>query len=306
MTGITVARRAGAGTIRRAGLGPLGTAAAGVVVVAVVLAVLGPALSPADPNASDFASAYAPPAPGHPLGFDGQGRDLLARLLEGARTSLLGPLLVVALSMAAGTALAIAAAWAGGWLDAAVSAALEVVFAFPGVLLAMLVAAVFGPGLGAAVVALAVAYVPYIARLLRGAALAERGKPYVRALEVQGAGALAICLRHLVPNLLPLIAAQATLFFGYAMVDLAIVSFFGLGVQPPDADWGVMVASGRSGVLQGYPAEALLAGGCVVVLVVAFNVLGERLPGAAGAGGRPWRRTGLRTGRRTGRRGGAA
>ncbi|MBT2227727.1 ABC transporter permease [Nonomuraea sp. NEAU-A123] len=265
--------------------GPLGTTAAIVILAAVALSVLGPALSSADPNASDFASAYAAPGAGHPLGYDGQGRDLLARLLTGSRTSLLGPLWVVALSMAAGTIIAIAAAWVGGWLDSVVSAALDVVFAFPGVLLAMLVAAVFGPGLSAAVLALSVAYVPYIARLLRSAALAERRKAYVQALEVQGLGAVAICLRHLVPNLIPLIAAQATLFFGYAMVDLAIVSYFGLGVQPPDADWGVMVAGGQSGVLQGYPAESLLAGGCIVVLVVAFNVLGERLSDGSGQGG---------------------
>ncbi|WP_214409191.1 ABC transporter permease [Sphaerisporangium fuscum] len=275
-----VRRRPGRG----AGLGPLGTAATVVIVAAVVLAAAGPALLSTDPNASDFAHAYAPPDAGHPLGYDGQGRDLLARLLTGARTSLLGPLWVVALSMTAGVVLAVLAAWAGGWLDSVVSSALEVVFAFPGVLLAMLVAAVFGAGLTAAVIALAVAYVPYIARLLRGAALAERRKAYIQALEVQGAGAVRICLRHLVPNLLPLIGAQATLFFGYAMVDLAIISFFGLGVRPPGSDWGVMVAGGQSGVLQGYPAESLSAGGCIVVLVVAFNILGERLSAPARTG----------------------
>lgn len=272
-----VTTSAPAAATRGTGLGRLGTVATLVIVLAVVLTVVGPALLSADPDASDFAKAYGPPEAGHLLGFDGQGRDLLARLLTGARTSLLGPLWVVALSMAAGTLLAIAAAWKGGWLDSVVSSALEVVFAFPGVLLAMLVAAVFGPGLPAAVLALAVAYVPYIARLLRSAALAERRKAYVQALEVHGFGALAICLRHLVPNLLPLIGAQATLFFGYAMVDLSIISFFGLGVQPPASDWGVMVASGQSGLLQGYPAESLTAGGCIVVLVIAFTVVGERL-----------------------------
>lgn len=276
---VSVLRGAGSGSR----LGLLGMSAAGVVLAAVVLAVLGPVLIASDPNASDFSLAFAPPDPGHPLGYDGQGRDLLARLLTGARTSLLGPLWVVALGMFTGTIIAIVSAWVGGWLDSVVSAALEVLFAFPGVLLAMLAAAVFGASLSAAVLALAVAYIPYIARLLRSAALAERRKPYVRALEVQGASAVAICLRHLVPNILPLIAAQATLFFGYAMVDLAIISFFGLGVQPPDADWGVMVASGQTGVLQGYPAESLLAGGSIVILVVAFNVLGERLSSRAGS-----------------------
>ncbi|GII94627.1 ABC transporter permease [Sinosporangium siamense] len=288
MTATSVVRARAGARAGRGGLGPLGVTAATVIAVAVVLAAIGPELASADPNASDFAHAYGPPTPGHPLGYDSQGRDLLARLLTGARTSLLGPLWVVALGMTAGTAIAVVAAWRGGWLDSMVSSVLEVMFSFPGVLLAMLVAAVFGPGLTSAVFALAVAYIPYIARLVRSAAVAERHKPYIQALEVQGLGAFTICLRHLVPNLLPLLAAQATLFFGYAMVDLAIVSFFGLGVQPPDADWGVMVASGQSGVLQGYPAESLLAGGCIVLLVVAFNVLGERLSDGRRVH-RPWR-----------------
>ncbi|PZG52791.1 ABC transporter permease [Spongiactinospora gelatinilytica] len=293
MTVVSATLRAGrGGRGERGRLGALGMAAAGVIVLAVVLAAVGPILTTADPNASDITHAYGAPAAGHPLGFDGQGRDLLSRLLTGARTSLLGPLWIVTLSMAAGIAVAITAAWVGGWLDSVVSAVLEVMFAFPGVLLAMLVAAVFGPGLNAAVLALAVAYIPYIARLVRSAALAERRKPYIQALEVQGASALSICVRHLVPNLLPIIAAQATLFFSYAMVDLAIVSFFGLGVQPPDADWGTMVGGGQSGVLQGYPAESLLAGGCIVVLVVAFNLLGERLSeGRPTSRPWPWRRT---------------
>jgi peptide/nickel transport system permease protein len=113
--------------------------------------------------------------------------------------------------------------------------------------------------------------------VLRAAALRERAQQYVAALEVQGVPALAICVRHLIPNVFGLIAAQGSILFGYAMVDLAALSFIGLGVQPPHADWGVMVASGQSGVLQGYPAESLAAGLCIVVVVVAFNLLGEQL-----------------------------
>ncbi|MCW6004326.1 ABC transporter permease [Micromonospora sp. CPCC 205371] len=297
--GTAVRPGAGPGTRWRGRLGPLGVVAAAIVVAAIVLAILGPTLTPHDPNASDLSRAFAPPEAGHPLGYDGQGRDLLSRLLAGARTSLIGPLAVVALAVTAGTAVAVAAVWAGGWVDSLVSAVLEVVFAFPGVLLAMLVAALFGAGLQAAVLALSVAYLPYTARLLRSAALTEREKPYIRALEVQGASGMTICLRHLVPNLAPLIAVQATLFFGYAMVDLAIISFFGLGVRPPSPDWGVMIAGGQSGVLQGYPAESLLAGACIVVLVVAVNILGERLGGTGATGGRGGR---LRWPRRWGAR----
>jgi len=248
-----------------------------VIAIALLAAILGAALAPHDPDASDLNNAYVGPVAGHPLGFDGQGRDLLSRLLAGARTSILGPAAVVALSMIAGVVLAIVAAWRGGWMDSGISVVMDILFAFPGILLAVLAAAVFGPGLTAAALSLAVAYTPYVSRVLRSAAVRERAREYIAASEVQGLSSWAICTRHLVPNVAPLIVSQGTLLFGYAMVDLAAVSFIGLGVQPPQADWGVMVSTGEPGVLAGYPAEALSAGLCIVAVVVAVNLLGERL-----------------------------
>lgn len=248
-----------------------------VIGIAVFFALFGPLLAPHDPNAANLANAYVGPVAGHPLGYDSQGRDLLSRLIVGARSSMVGPFLVVLFSVVAGSVLAVAAAWSGRWVDASISTVLDILFAFPAILLAVLAAAVFGAGLTAPALALAIAYTPYIARVLRGAALRERARDYVAACEVQGLSAVAICGRHLIPNLMPLIVAQATLTFGYAMVDFAAISFIGLGVQPPTADWGVMVASGQSGVLQGYPLESLSAGLCIVVVVVAVNLLGERL-----------------------------
>jgi peptide/nickel transport system permease protein len=252
-------------------------ACAVVVGVALLLAVFGPLLAPHDPDASSLANAFVGPGPGHALGFDGQGRDLLSRLLTGARTSMAGPFLVVAVAIVAGSVMAVTAAWAGGWVDSVISTVLDILFAFPAILLAILAAAVFGAGLTAPTLALAIAYMPYVARVLRGAALRERAREYISALEVQGLSAVLICLRHLVPNLMPLIVAQGTLLFGYAMVDFAAISYVGLGVQPPQADWGVMVATGQAGVLQGYPLESIAAGLCIVVVVVAVNLLGERL-----------------------------
>ena len=190
---------------------------------------------------------------------------------------MLGPLAVVVGSMAAGVLLAVTAAWRRGASDAVISSGLDVLFAFPGILLAVLAAAVFGAGLTAAAIALAIAYMPYVARVLRGAALKERSQPYVAALEVQGASAASICLRHLIPNIMPLIVAQATILFGYAMVDLAAISFLGLGVQPPEPNWGVMISENQVGIPQGYPLPALVACACIVVVVIAVNVLGERL-----------------------------
>jgi peptide/nickel transport system permease protein len=253
--------------------------AVAVVVFFVVLAIFGPLLAPHDPTATDLAYSFVGPVAGHPLGFDEQGRDLLSQLLAGARPSLIGPTAVVLIAMLLGVALSVIAAWRGGWTDSAISAGLDILFAFPGILLAVLAAAVFGPSLTAAALALSIAYTPYIARVLRGAALRERSEEYIAAGEVQGQSAWVMCARHLVPNLAPLIASQATLLFAYAFVDLAAISFLGLGVQPPHSDWGTMVAAGKSGVLQGYPAETLSAGLCIVVLVVAVSFLGERIAG---------------------------
>ena len=257
--------------------GVIGIASAGVIALALVITLIGPLLAPHDPYLGQLANSYVGPSEGSPLGFDGQGRDVLSRLLVGARTSLLGPLAVVVMSIAVGTSLGVWTSWTGGRIDAVVSSVLDTLFAFPGILLAILATAVFGKGLTAATIALAVAYTPYVARILRGAALRERNLPYIAALEVQGASGLAICVRHIVPNINPLILAQATTFFGFAVVDLAAISFLGLGVQPPLPDWGVMVSENASGVVQGYPLAALSAGVCIVAVVIAFNLLGQRL-----------------------------
>ena len=259
------------------GTGVVGHAAAVVIAAAATVAVVGRTLAPNDPDRADISNAYVGSSPEHWLGFDGQGRDIFSRVLVGARASLIGPLLVVVLAIAAGTALAIISAWRRGFVDSAITSVLDVLFAFPGILLAVLVAAVFGASLTTAALALAVAYTPYIARVVRSAAAREREQPYIAALEVQGHSSWSICIRHLVPNVLPLVVAQATIVFGYAMVDLAAISFIGLGVQAPDTDWGLMVASGQPGTLQGYLAESFSAGLCIVVVVVAFNLLGERL-----------------------------
>jgi peptide/nickel transport system permease protein len=259
------------------GTGVIGHLSAVVLVVAAIVAVFGRMLAPHDPDLTNLSFAFVGPFEDHHLGFDSQGRDMLSRLLAGGRSSILGPLAVVMLSMLFGTTLAIATAWKGGRFDTFVSAALDVLFAFPAIVLAIIASVVIEPGLKAASIALAVAYTPYISRVLRSAALRERSRDYIAALEVQGLRAWVICVRHLARNMLPLIVAQGTILFGYAMVDLAAISFLSLGVQPPQADWGVMVSTGQSGVLQGYPMESLSAGLCIVAVVIAVNLLGERL-----------------------------
>jgi len=263
------------GLVRSTGVA--GMASAAVIAVATVIAAIGPLVAPYNPVLPNVGMAWVGPLGGHVLGFDFEGRDVLSRLIAGAQSSMVGPLAVVVGAMALGTILAVVAAWRQGLADTLISSGLDILFAFPGILLAVLAAAVFGAGLTAAAIALSIAYMPYVARVLRGAALKERGQPYVAALEVQGSSAATICLRHIVPNMLPLIVAQATIMFGWAMVDLAAISFLGLGVQPPAPNWGVMISENQPGILQGYPLPALAAGLCIVGVVIAFNVLGERL-----------------------------
>ncbi len=278
MTGISVApagRRLGFARLPR--IGAVGIVSAVVIVLLALVAILAPVITPHDPNAIDLLHPFAGPSSAHLLGTDDTGRDLLSRLIAGSRTSLVGPLLVVLLEVALGVPLALVAAWRGGFVDGVLSRVLDVIFAFPGILLAILVIAFFGAGLRSAVIALAIAHMPYLARVTRGAAIRERRLAYVAALEVQGFSAVRICARHLVPNLVPLIVAQATVSFGYVMIDLAGLSFLGLGVQPPTADWGVMVSAGEQNILAGHPAESLYAGALIVITVCAFTLLGERL-----------------------------
>jgi peptide/nickel transport system permease protein len=268
---------AAGGGPRRIRLGVLGWISVVIVGVAAVVAAIGPLVRPFDPDLSDLSFANVGPYGSHLLGFDSQGRDLLSRLLVGARTTLLGAACVAIAAIIIGSALALTTAWFGGKVDSIVSAALDVVFAFPGILLAIVAAAVFGAGLLSAGLSLAIAYSPYVARVLRSAALRERAMTYIAALEVEGLGAWRLCLRHLLPNISGLIVAQGTILFGFAMVDLAAVSFLGLGVQSPQADWGVMVSEGKTGLLQGYPTESLAAVLCIVVVVSAVTFIGERL-----------------------------
>ncbi|SEM51161.1 ABC transporter permease [Streptacidiphilus jiangxiensis] len=248
----------------------------GFLGLVVVLALFAPWLSPHDPNAVDLGNALAGPSGAHPLGVDGSGRDTASRLITGARTSLLGPLGVVVFSTVAGVVVGVAAGWRGGWLDSVLSRSTELVFAFPGLLLALLIVSIYGEGLIAPVVALGVAYLPYVSRLTRSLVLAERSRPYVEAYRVQGHSGLQICLRHVLPNIAPVVLAQSTINFGYALIDLAGLSFLGLGVPALTPDWGRMVFDGESAIQSGYPLCAILPCVAIVLTVVAFNVVGER------------------------------
>ncbi|MGW1161555.1 ABC transporter permease [Streptomyces sp. NPDC002519] len=269
----------------KARLGPTGLAAVVLLTVVAVVSVLAPLLAPYDPNRPDLYNALTASTDSHVLGGDALGRDILSRLMFGARTTLLGPLITIALSTVVGTTLALTAAWSGGRVDAVISRLLDVLFAVPGIVFALVTVAVLGPGMTGVVIGLAVAYTPYVARVVRSAALRERSLSYVSAAWLQGRSAVAICGRHLLPNLRPLIVAQSVSALGFAIIDLAAISFLGLGVQPPAADWGLMVKNGLDGAMRGQPMEAVSAGLLIVIVVVAVTVLGDRM-GAQQGGAR--------------------
>lgn len=248
------------------------------------MALFAPLLAPYPPNEVNLSSAHLGISSQHLLGTDASGRDILSRVMFGARTSLLGALGVVGISALAGVALGLVAAWFGRFTDTALSAGIDVLFSLPGLLLAIVAAAVFGAGLGAPVIAFGIAYTPIMARLVRGAARRERELPHVAASTVLGLPSRRIVLRHILPNLWPLIIAQLTIEFGYATIDIAAISFLGLGVQPPTADWGLMVAQGRPAILAGHPGEAIYPGIALVLVVLAVMVLGRRLADRWGRG----------------------
>jgi peptide/nickel transport system permease protein len=254
------------------------TAACVVFLALVVLvAVFAPLLAPHSPTEVNLSSAYLGPSLEHPLGTDASGRDILSRVMWGARSSLLGPLGVIALALAFGVSIALAAAWFGGWVDTGISAVIDVLFSFPGLLLAIVAVAVFGVGLLAPALAIGIAYTPIMARIVRSSALRERELPYIAAASVLGLPARRIVWRHLLPGVWPLIVAQVTVMFGYATIDLAAISFLGLGQQPPSSDWGLMVAEGRPAILAGHSAQALYPGIALVLVVLCVMVLGRRL-----------------------------
>lgn len=247
-----------------------------ILLVAAVAVIAGPLFAPHDPDAVSLSDAYSGLSSAHLLGADASGRDLLSRLVIGARSTVLGPLAVAVIATLLGVGLALVMSWRGGLVDFAASRILDVMFAFPGLLAAVLAVAVFGKGLQAPIIALAIVNLPYIARVIRAASLKERSLPYVASLTVQGLSSGRIVLRHILPNIGSVVAAQAVISFSYALIDLAAINYLGMGIQPPTSDWGLMVAEGQSSILAGHSAESLLAGLCIVAVIISVNVIAEQ------------------------------
>lgn len=265
-------------TARRASRRPaLVTAAVVVLALLVAAAVVGTFASPYDPTRLFVGQNDGPITWAHPFGTDDVGRDILSRVLTGAATSLLGPLAIVALSTVAGVLLAVVAAWYGGVVRAVIARIVDVIFAIPGLVMAVLAVAMFGRGTLAPVIALSIAYVPVVVRMVQTAASRELDKSYMAALHIQGVSSLSMVFKHLLPALTPVVAAQLAVEFGYAMLDLASISFLGLGARPPAADWGSLVSAGQSGILIGAPEQSVLPALLIVITVLAVGIIGARI-----------------------------
>jgi len=248
-----------------------------VFVVAVTLVcVLAPYLAPHDPFEAVADRNARIGSPGVLLGADGDGRDVLTRLLWGGQISILIGMLPTVLATLASIVIGIAAGYIGGWFDLIVMRILDMFFAFPLVLVAIVVAGVLNPGLATITIAIFVALVPYITRLVRTTTLSVKTLPYVEAARAGGAGSWAIVSRYVFPNIVAPVIVYSTTLIGMMMVLGSALSFLGLGVQPPTADWGLMVAEGRT-VLRKAPHITIFPGLLIVLVALAFGFIGDGL-----------------------------
>lgn len=254
------------------------TISLGVLALVAIAALAAPLLSPHDPYAVNLGLANAAPGTaGHLLGTDSNGRDLLSRLIFGARTSVIGPTIAIIVSVVLGVGMGAAAAWYGGWVDSVLSRVIDFLFAFPGLLAAVFAVALFGPGIVAPAIGIAIAYSPVIARLTRSIVLTEQQKLYVVAERVNGFSGVRIMVTSVIPNIAPIIISQCIVSFGYALIDLAALSFLGIGVQAPASDWGLMLNESMSSLLLGAWWVMALPALCLVATIVSINTVGEGL-----------------------------
>lgn len=255
---------------RRAALG------IALVGIAALAAILAPILTPYGPDTPDFTALLASPSLAHPFGTDDLGRDVLTRVLYGARVSLVVGLLSVLSALAAGALLGSVAGYAGGWTEAVIMRAMDVIFAFPGVLLALAITAVLGASLSNAILAIAVVNLPVFARIARAQTLVVRRLDFVEAKRALGFGPANILIRTILPNIAAPLIVQGSLLFASAIITESYLSFLGLGAQPPTATWGNMLRNAIA-FLDLAPWMAWFSGAAIFTTVLGFNLLGDAL-----------------------------
>lgn len=247
-----------------------------ILTLFVLLAVFGP-LFVRDPRVTDPANAYQPPSPDYWFGTDKFGRDVFARAVHAARLDITIGIVIAAAAMVIGSTVGVISGYFGGWVDEALMRVTDVVLAFPGFVLALVLVAAIGNSIPNVVVAVTIAYVPYFIRLTRAQVLAERELEYVDGARLAGNGTWRIAFRHVLPNSLGPSVVQAALVAGWAILTVAGLAFLGVGIRPPTAEWGVMVAEGAPDIITGQWWTALFAGGMIVLAAMAFQFIGDDL-----------------------------
>lgn len=246
------------------------------IALVIVLSLLAPYISPYNPFEA-VASRNAPPfEPGLLLGADADGRDVLTRLLWGGRISLITGIVPTVLATIVSLMIGIAAGYAGSWVDQALMRTLDIFFAFPLVLVAIVVAGILTPSIYTVMIAIFIALIPYIARLVRTTTLSVKTQPYIEAARAGGARESAVVFRYILPNTIAPVIVYATTLIGMMMVLGSALSFLGLGVQPPTADWGLMISEGRT-VLRRAPHVTIFPGIMIVLVALAFGFIGDGL-----------------------------
>lgn len=255
--------------LRRARLAIPGLA---IVLLFLVAGVFAPVIATHDPYASDLADILMDPSASHWFGTDELGRDVFSRVVYGARFSLLEGVVAVAIAMLVGVPLGVLAGYAGGLADAVLMRGIDILMAFPGVLLAIVIVSILGPSLVNAMIAVGIYSVPIFARLARGSTMAVKELPYIEACRATGMGHARILWRHILPNIAGTLSVMAVLRVAITILTAASLSFLGLGAQPPTPEWGAMLSNGRDALLIA-PHAALFPGLCIILLVLGLNLL---------------------------------
>jgi len=254
-------------------------AIAGAIFLLIVatISVLAPLLAPQDPLEIDLSQRLVTPGtPGYPLGADQLGRDMLSRLIWGGRISLLIGFSAVMMAMGLGVGIGLLAGFFGGKMDTVVMRLIDILMAFPAILLAITIVASLGPGLRNSMIAVSIVGIPYYARIVRGNVLSLREQEFIQAARVTGASNGRIVTRHIFPNTLAPLIVAATLDVGWFIMAAAGLSFLGLGAQPPTPEWGVMLSEGRQ-FIRNAPHLSILPGTAIFLVVLALNFLGDGL-----------------------------
>ncbi|TXK16032.1 ABC transporter permease [Microbacterium wangchenii] len=262
--------------LRILAVNPVTVVSAAIIAVVVLVAVLAPWIAPYGVNAIDVSAQLQPPSAAHWFGTDELGRDVLSRVMLAAGTSLSIAVVAVTFALVVGLTLGVAAGYRGGWLDTVLMRLVDVMFAFPVLLLALAIVAIFQPGMVTTMIAIGVVYTPIFARIARASALSVRVSPFVQVSQTMGTPGLSIVRRHVLPNIAGPLVVQTSLSLAFAILSEAALSFLGLGIQPPAHSWGGMLFTAQGFLTQAW-WMSVFPGAAIFVTALAFNLFGDGL-----------------------------